>query len=374
VGHLAVRPGRVLVTTGPLFWALKQTPKRSSDKLALIGICDQTNDASDWSALIAMEDLANFTRVTMRGLRDILGRLEDEGLLRSRDTRVTDQSGRQGWKRFYPLIPGCPVLKGQLGEINWDEPEEITSREMRNFMERTERASDHKHNVGRGARRKKPDPDQTSITDIPSSEGTRQILPGTDDATGTRNDSPGTYPEETSGGTRKEVPGTYPEGSSGPSYSPLRPLSPLSSVDPAAAPGAAEVDGEGGRDDLKPDEPADWAVQLINGLSFGSHRRPGRGAEIKSLARLVEAAVTEHGLSRREITQHCRAVINEASTSPVGYLRGGLHPDRLPAPQQPENGSRGTGTPDHTVQPASDEARRQAVAVVRQLPKSRKRA
>lgn len=102
-------------------------------------------------------------------------------------------------------------------------------------------------------------------------------------------------------------------------------------------------------------EPPEWALRLIADLDYGKHRRPSR-KQAAELARLVEAAHTEQGLTVAEIRRHCRATLNEAVKSGVAYLRGGLTPDRLPlprpterpaAPNTPSEGGRaGTVDPD----------------------------
>ena len=91
---------------------------------------------------------------------------------------------------------------------------------------------------------------------------------------------------------------------------------------------------EGGSDAAPqptPPAPAEWAAALVAGLDFGKRRRPNR-REAAELAALVEAARAGHGLSESEIRRHCRAALNDATKNAVVYLRGALHPDRLPVP------------------------------------------
>jgi hypothetical protein len=82
-------------------------------------------------------------------------------------------------------------------------------------------------------------------------------------------------------------------------------------------------------------------VALVAGLDFGPHKRPSR-VQAAELARLVEAASTDHELPENEIRRYCRAALNEAKRSGVSYLRGALNPDRLPVPMKSETNTAAT--------------------------------
>lgn len=105
---------------------------------------------------------------------------------------------------------------------------------------------------------------------------------------------------------------------------------PLSITDPSQDP---SVEAGTDRTTEKPSQEqtaADWAMALIAGLEFRPKRPNHR--EAVALARLVESAERDHGLTRAEIRRHCRATLNEATVSGVAYLKGGLQADRLPLP------------------------------------------
>ncbi len=166
------------MATGPLFWAMRQTPGNSVAKLILIGICDQVPDRGDGSVLIALNDLAVFGCCTIRTVRTCVDRLREAGLLLARRTVVVDENGRAGWIQFFPLFEGNPLQRGLLGEIDWDQPVEIESRELRNFISQAARAKapDAIHNVGKGARVRHLSAVDNSRTS--RSVDTRKELPG----------------------------------------------------------------------------------------------------------------------------------------------------------------------------------------------------
>ncbi|WP_280264642.1 hypothetical protein [Nocardia wallacei] len=108
-----------------------------------------------------------------------------------------------------------------------------------------------------------------------------------------------------------------------------------------------------------PPSPAEWARNLVITLNFGSHKRPTH-AQAAELAALVESACADHGLSETEVRRHCRAALNEAKRSGVGYLRGALQPDRLPVPAKTADPETDTTASADTEPKSSTESGRRA--------------
>ncbi len=310
------------MSTGALFWALKQHPGNRAAKLALIGVCDQTNEKADGSALIALEDIAIFAESTIRTTRTVLGALREQGLLSYRHTVVTDDHNRTGWMRFYPHYPGAPLVDGLLGEIDWDEPEHITSAVMRNFIQRVSSAPDKRHNIGNRPIQTNDAPGDSADQDGTSPSGDDHE----DTNAGTRKQLPGTSTEVR---TRKQLPGTYPETTSGPS-SPPSPPSPSSL--PSAHETADHSDEEDGRKRVQKQrktDPSPESLALVDKLP--NEARELSTIEADELARRVDQVVaTRDDLDHPAVLRHLTKGRLSPTKDAYRAYRKYLQPANLP--------------------------------------------
>ena len=311
----------------PLLWAKEQTVITQTirkkdgryvasapapnplDKLVLIAIGDEASE-NTWDALLGIEDIAVFVGCTRRAVRESLGRLERAGFVRCRDTRV--ESGRSGWKRIYLLSPESPLVQGLI-EVDFSTVEQISRFQMRTFRDR-EKAGFVPSDSRRLLRQKAAKARQESAGHSEgeprsSSEGRGNLVP----------------PPRGNHVPPEGEPRSSSEGEPGSSPS-------FSSVSSSSS----EERGESTATAKKDATIAEWAVSLIDELDFGPHVRPNQ-QQTRELARLVEAAHTDHGLDPVEIRRHCQSRIGKATTSAVAYLRGGLDPERLPRPQKPSS-------------------------------------
>lgn len=312
----------------PLLWAKEQTVITQTirkkdgryvasapapnplDKLVLIAIGDEASE-NTWDALLGIEDIAVFVGCTRRAVRESLGRLERAGFVRCRDTRV--ESGRSGWKRIYLLSPESPLVQGLI-EVDFSTVEQISRFQMRTFRDR-EKAGFVPSDSRRLLRQK--------------AAKARQETPGR--AEGERGSSPAGRGNEVPPPRGNEVP---PEGERGSSLEGERGSSPSFSTSSSSP--SEETRGTTATSKKKTAVAPEWAVALVDELDFGDHVRP-TAQQTRELARLVEAAHTDHGLDPVEIRRHCQSRIGKATTSAVAYLRGGLDPERLPRPQKPSS-------------------------------------
>jgi hypothetical protein len=76
-------------------------------------------------------------------------------------------------------------------------------------------------------------------------------------------------------------------------------------------------------------EPSPAALDLVLGLSYGSHTHPTQG-QARQLALLVDAALAG-GHDLRSIRRHAQGKVNQARRNAVAYLTCGLSADQLPA-------------------------------------------
>lgn len=275
------------------------------DKLVLIAIGDEASEHA-WDALLGVEDIAVFAGCTRRAARESLGRLERAGFIRCRDTRV--ESGRSGWKRIYLLSPESPLVQGLI-EVDFSTVEQISRFQMRTFRDREKAGF-----VPSDSRRR--------LRQRPTKE-----TPGR--AEGERGSSPAGRGNEVPPPRGNEVP---PEGERGSSLEGERGSSPSFSTSSSSP--SEETRGTTATSKKKTAVAPEWAVALVDELDFGDHVRP-TAQQTLELARLVAAAHGEHGLDPVEIRRYCQSRISRATSSAVSYLRGGLHPDRLPRPQKP---------------------------------------
>lgn len=211
----------------------------------------------------------------------------------------------------------------------------------------------------------------------PSSEG----IP---DSAGKRSDQG--IPE--TGGEGRTPDGPVPDRSGVP-YKEEKTIQEDHSLSPSVGTSPTEVqpEREGEKESASQTEnraPAEWALDLIDELDFGRHRRPTE-RERDELARLVEAAHTDRGLPKLEIRRYCRIKVNAATKSAVAYLLGGLQPDNLPAPprkkpaaaQKPASTGDQPRTPSSTPQERSEgesyeDARRRIQETLNNLKSKRK--
>lgn len=269
------------------------------DKLVLIAIGDEASE-NTWDALLGVEDIAVFVGCTRRAVQESLRRLERAGFIRCRPTRV--ESGRSGWQRIYLLAEASPLVQGVI-EVDFSTVEEISRFQMRTFRDRQQAGfvpSDSRTRKAKTAARGKGEPGS------PSKAGVNLVRPPR------VND---VRPKGEPGSPSEDEPGSPPS------------FSTQNSSPSEESEGVKEASSQ-----EENREPAEWALDLIAGLEFGKHKRPNRKQAVE-LARLVEAAHTEHGLTVVEIRRWCQATLNEAIKSGVAYLRGGLAPDRLPIPK-----------------------------------------
>ncbi len=311
----------------PLLWAKEQTVitqtvrKKNGqyvasapapnplDKLVLIAIGDEASEHT-WDALLGVEDIAVFVGCTRRAVQESLGRLERAGFVRCRATKV--ESGRSGWKRIYLLAPESPLVR-KLIEVDFSTVEEISRFQMRTFRDRNAAGfvPSDAHRVLRAKQKAKQQESagQGEGERGSSSEARVNVV----------------HPPR--------VNVVHPEGERGSSSEGERGSSPFFSAG-SSSPSESEGRTDGKTSSTKDQQPpAEWAQRLVLDLDYGKHKRP-TPTQVDELARLVEAAHVERGLTQIEIKRHARATLNGATKTGVGYLIGGLR-DHLPAPKLP---------------------------------------